>query len=522
MRGNFRDAAGLSDAAFAAGILDVGGDCRANVTGIPSVITLPNIVARILAFTGAGGDNFYYTTGLDGAPQMQVTDNSASSFVVDFSDTALLAGISADSLFQLVELGECAGVIGYADRLFWWGERNKQNNWDNLTFDGGFDAANTVPLGWTADATYFAGGWRDSTGKPIWGGAYSILGDGVTPTRGLITQSAVTDYNGAPRLQANTAYSARVRVRMTGALTQGTVARSSLQRVASSFRPRALPCPLRKSPRARGPNSSRRSLHRAGSTDDPAGPAAARVCRRHADQRRGISGREHRDFSHGRAVQHVAGARVVCRRPGELRRRQRLHERLRKRRANGARGVPAARESLSGEGPLDLRHLGRRRERAGVVDHQRSLGHGGHAFGAGVDTGEDWAVIAGRAGMYIFDGGEPVKISQEIQPLWDQINWAAGQTLWVRVDTRNKRILCGVPIGTATSPNRILVLDYRSLSDAGEIESLGSVLFSTHVRKTVRGGPLAQVVPVEYHGELPARWPSAPTAPRKCFWATEA
>ena len=179
------------------------GDCRANVTGIPSVATLPNIVARILAFTGAGGDNFYYTTGLDGAPQMQVSDNGASSFVVDFSDTALLAGISADSLFQLVELGECAGVIGYSDRLFWWGERNKQNNWDNLTFDGGFgSSANTVPLGWTPDATYFAGGGCDTTGKAIWGGAYAILGDGATATRGLITQSAVTDYNGAPRLLA--------------------------------------------------------------------------------------------------------------------------------------------------------------------------------------------------------------------------------------------------------------------------------------------------------------------------------
>ena len=120
----------------------------------------------------------------------------------------------------------------------------------------------------------------------------------------------------------------------------------------------------------------------------------------------------------------------------------------------------------------------------------------------GVDTGEDWAVIAGRAGMYIFDGGEPVKISQEIQPLWDQINWAAGNTLWVRVDTRNKRILCGVPIGTATSPNRILVLDYRSLSSAGEIAvaRLGAVFDA--VRKAVRGGPLAQVVPVEHHGEL--------------------
>jgi hypothetical protein len=98
---------------------------------------------------------------------------------------------------------------------------------------------------------------------------------------------------------------------------------------------------------------------------------------------------------------------------------------------------------------------------------------------AGVDVGEDWAVIAGRAGMYLFDGGEPIKISQEIQPLWNTINWAAGQTLWVRVDTLNKRILCGVPTGMATSPNLILVLDYRSLSSSGEIESLGSILFST-------------------------------------------
>ena len=201
-----------------------GGGRRANVTGIPSVATLPNVVARILAFTGAGGDLFFYTTGLDGAPQMQVFDNSASSFVVDFSDTALLAGIEADSLFNLVELGECAGVIGYSQRLFWWGERKKQNNWDNLTFDGGFGGTgNHVPLGWTPDASFFAGGSFDSSGQAVWGGDYAILGDGATATRGLMTQSAVSDYNGAPRLQAATGYSARVRVRMTGALTQGTL-----------------------------------------------------------------------------------------------------------------------------------------------------------------------------------------------------------------------------------------------------------------------------------------------------------
>ena len=87
----------------------------------------------------------------------------------------------------------------------------------------------------------------------------------------------------------------------------------------------------------------------------------------------------------------------------------------------------------------------------------------------GVDTGEDWAVIADRAGLFIFDGGEPVKISQEIQPLWDTINWQYGHTIWVRIDTQNKRILIGVPIGAATSPNRVLVMDYRGLGSAEEL-----------------------------------------------------
>ena len=77
-------------------------------------------------------------------------------------------------------------------------------------------------------------------------------------------------------------------------------------------------------------------------------------------------------------------------------------------------------QPLLREGPLACYvTAGRRRERARVLDDQRSVQRRGHAVGAGVDMGEDWAVIAGRAGMYIFDGGEPIKISQEIQPLWD-------------------------------------------------------------------------------------------------------
>ena len=78
----------------------------------------------------------------------------------------------------------------------------------------------------------------------------------------------------------------------------------------------------------------------------------------------------------------------------------------------------------------------------------------------GVGIGEEWVVIAGRSGLYLFDGSEPVKLSQEIQPTWDAINWQYGQNLWVQVDTQHKRILVGVPMGSATQPNQILMLDY--------------------------------------------------------------
>jgi hypothetical protein len=456
-----------------------GGGMRANVTGIPSVGTLPNIVARILAFTGSGGDLFFYTTGLDGAPQMQIFDNSASSFVVDFSDTALLAGIEADSLFQLVELGECAGVIGYSERLFWWGERNKLNNWDNLTFDGGFGGAGSnVPLGWTPDATFFAGGTFDSSGEAVWGGDYAILGDGATATRGLITQTAVTDYNGAHRLQANTGYSARVRARMTSALTQGTlhvhiysasvgistpgISVSAAQIAAGAWKEFIAPITpalgfttipadlvlrvyadgtptlnagflvdnIELFPTAEPYNTS---LVRASFADDP-------------ESYDGVSGFMKVSENDGQTVRSAF----------------RLRERL----------------YLVKDRSLHVTEDDGVNEPASWTINEVSRAVGTPSV-AGVDVGEDWAIIAGRAGMYIFDGGEPIKISQEIQPLWDTINWAAGQTLWVRVDTLNKRILCGVPTGTATSPNLILVLDYRSLSSVAEISSLGSILFST-------------------------------------------
>src|SRR6266852_4877504 len=200
------------------------GGKRAVVTNIPTGPS--NVAGRILCFTGVGGASFFYTasgtTLFSG--NMVIADNTTTSAVVDFSDAILLAGTNVDNLFKLIELGDCAGVLDYAQRLFWWGERNKLNNFVNLGFDGGFSGPLLphYPLGWTPDSVFAPGG-TDEENFVVWGAAYSIVGNGTTPTRGLITQSAVQDSLGAPLIQANTDYTVRARCARNSTLTQGNL-----------------------------------------------------------------------------------------------------------------------------------------------------------------------------------------------------------------------------------------------------------------------------------------------------------
>src|ERR1700682_5973359 len=204
------------------------GGKRAVVTNVPTGPS--NVVARILCFTGAGGASFFYVgAGLSGqsastlfSGNMVVSDNTTTSIVVDFSDAVLLASTNVDNLFRLIELSACAGVIDYSQRLFWWGERNKLNNFVNLGFDGGFTGPSLphFPLGWTPDVAFSPGGGEEDN-FVVWGAAYSIVGNGTTATRGLITQAAAQDSLGAPLIQANTAYSVRARCARNSTLAQG-------------------------------------------------------------------------------------------------------------------------------------------------------------------------------------------------------------------------------------------------------------------------------------------------------------
>jgi hypothetical protein len=71
------------------------------------------------------------------------------------------------------------------------------------------------------------------------------------------------------------------------------------------------------------------------------------------------------------------------------------------------------------------------------------------------DTGEEWAIMGCRAGLYGFDGGKPELLNLETLQVWNQINWNAANTICIRNEVNNRRILCAVPLPTGTSPEGI-------------------------------------------------------------------
>jgi hypothetical protein len=457
------------------------GGKRAVVTNIPTGPS--NIVGRILCFTGAGGASFFYT-GSGGtlfSGNMVIADNTTTSLTVDFSDAILLAGTNVDNLFKLIELGDCAGVLDYAQRLFWWGERNKQNNWLNLGFDGGFTGPlfPHYPLGWTPDAGFAPGG-TDEENFVVWGAAYSIVGNGTTPTRGLITQPAVKDSLGAPLIQANTDYTVRARCARNALLSQGTlhihlfsasggINTAGLQLTAAQLTTSYVEYTAQlTAPLATIPSDLVLRVYADGTpnqngqfyvdcieifpTAQPVNASLVRASRvEDPESYDGIDGLLSVAENNGQAIRAA------------FKLRERLY-------FVKEHSLHVTQDDGTNEPSLWT-----------IAEVSRKVGT---PSVRGVGIGEDWVVIAHRTGLYIFNGGEPIKISQEIQPTWNQINWQFGHTLWVTVDTKERRIFVGVPLGSATSPNKILVLDYRDLDNAEGIAARPPINITYTGRKT--------------------------------------
>jgi hypothetical protein len=426
------------------------GSFKVNVTNIPTGPS--NVIARLLAFTASGGATFYNVPAT-----MTINDNTTTSLVVDFTDTILLSGTSFDYLFSEIELPNQLGVAAYAERLFWWGERSKMDNWRNVSFDGGWDASGDGrPLGWHLDGTFGAGGSREPS-NVVWGDAYRITADGVTAERGYISQNAITDAAGNPLLAINTDYSVRAHVARSAGLTAGTLR-------VNAFSPTLGQVGLGLAVTAAQAGNTYVEFT-ADLFPAQATLPADLTLRVYADGVPGTSGEsflvDSIEIFQTNEVQNASLVRASATAAPES--------------YDGVSGVQSIAEN-NGQGiraAFTLRNnLYFVKERSLYVTADDGVNEPalwqveevsnkvGTPSAHGVGYGEEWVVIAGRAGLYYFDGSEPVKLSQEIQPTWDAINWQYGQRLWVQVDTQHKRILVGVPMGSATAPNQILVLDY--------------------------------------------------------------
>ena len=106
----------------------------------------------------------------------------------------------------------------------------------------------------------------------------------------------------------------------------------------------------------------------------------------------------------------------------------------------------------------------------------------------GTCYGEEWALIVNTNGLYGFTGGEPVKISQEVQNLFDLIPTAYAQTMWITNDLGRKEVYIGVPLPTPnqwlpdapsnpnpTQPTVILMLNYRELNTISALISQAAI-----------------------------------------------
>jgi len=459
----------------------------------------PNVIGRAVAFTGANGGNFFYipnpvTIQGQGQPTTYtstvINDNVTTQATFRFTDAVLLAATAIDiegnNLFEQVELGSPAWTIAYADRMFYGLENNKIQNLLNPTFDGGY-LPNTngisSPLGWTVDPVNGGGG--QVVVSPIFGNSYQITNStGSTQAiLGLITQSAYQDFYQVPIILPNFTYNIRVNAlsvsggagnlvidlfsptlnRVYGSCAIPFTAMTSAIQIfnqsllGTAFATQVPPDLILRLYATAIPNNSTVLVDRFDiyPTNQPILTTELQGSYvRNLEAFDGITG----PLGVGSQNNQPALGAFVN------------YDVLYVLKTNSM----VSTQDSPGNEPASWK----------VREVSNKVGTCGiNAY----DYGEEWAVTAHRSGLYIFNGSEPVKISQEIQPLWDAINWTYGYTIWVKNDTANRKILIGVPLptpnqwlpnaaaATPTSPNVILMLNYKDLNTSEELAIRGPI-----------------------------------------------
>ena len=452
----------------------------------------PNVIARVLAFTGSNGGFFFWipepVTVTSNGQQVTynatvVEDNSSTQATFNFTDDVLLAAASIDSQgsnnFNEQELGSSIGMIAYGSRLFAWGEQGKIGNFLNLSFDGGYLASmSPFPLGWTADATNGSGGILQVS--PIFGDAYYIQNTtGSTKAiYGMIWQGAFQDAYNAPITIPQIQYGVRVTASSPSGGLGNLVVDLYSPSFGTSFGSFSVPLSsltttmqifegnlLTSTFLTQVPSDLRLRVYVTAMTND-SDVLVDRIEPFDLANPVKTTSLTASYFDNFEAFDDITGnLGFGTQNQQPVRSAFELFDNLYTVKTHSF-------YSTSDNGTTEP-NFWQVREVSNKV---------GTPSINGVDIGEGWALIAGEAGLYIFSGGDPIKISPEIDPVWRTINWTYGYTLWLKNDTVNRRILIGVPMPTPnqwmprfpenpnpTQPNVVLMCNYKELMSAGAL-----------------------------------------------------
>lgn len=507
----------------------------------------PDVVSRIVIMTPvitppATTGSFYHVS------IMVIQDNTTTSAIMDVSDSNLLAGTLDDPLFLRQILAESSGCIGYADRMFWWGTKNRIQNFLNMGFDGGYlvpsgslsvtsgsatttptsgtlleletgwagasilingtaytvlsvgggnitltstfvgtggtyaatlySEIGTLPPGWTTTLT---GGATGSLAASLIGLGFSFTGSvGTTGDSVALTQNAYQDIFGASIVQPNTNYTVRFLGSETGAVVSiqcklssastgfATAQTTNISGTTAAWyevpltlpTPNSIPSDLILSLQVNYNGASITfTLDEVSVFPTNVPVTSSSLVASFADDPEAFDG--------------VTGLVTVSPSDGESIRAcfQILDSKLyivKERSLYWTEDDGTNEPSLWTVTPVS--------SRVGTPSIH------------GVGVGEGWAIIAAQEGAFIFWGGQPEKISQEIQPDWNTINWQYGHRIYTVVDLVNKRVHIGAPTGSNQWPNVEFVLDYRGLQSGAEIASAWSVHYSAYTNKILTIG----------------------------------
>ena len=435
------------------------------------VIGPSNVVGRILLFTGAGGAYFFYipvpaqVNGLVVSTATQINDNTSTTALLDFSDNTLYAAVGCsipgNNLSAQVVLGPCAGFFTYASRLQAWGEHNKVQNFLNMAFDAD-EAGINNPQAWTVVGDPTAGVTVSLTSRPP--GSQWRMNTSLAQT---LSQSAYVDFGGNPILLPSTAYTMRLWLVSSFVGAGGADLVFTLSSASTSYSSTATFSNASMSTTAKFQQANF-TLNTPATiptdlilsftntvtgaaysltideleliyTDDPYLDSQERLS--YVDNPEGFDGLT--GVLGPEDDQSPIQNHGVIRNTLYLVTGGSLHETQ----DNGSTepsgwGVNHVADNCGGWSI------------ASIARNPQGIG----------SAGKEWMTWSGPDGAQIFLGQQPVKISQEIQSLWDAMDQSLAYQCWAKNDQTNKRCYYGIPL--SPTKMQVLVMDYRNL--AGE------------------------------------------------------